>query len=493
MADINPTVRDPGPPLGSTADPVGYVPVSWMAVAAFATTAVFVIVLAVLSVTAWRSRSPLITPPLLALPCVAVVLAFAARRMVRTSEGTRTGDLFGFDLINGAWWGAVVVGLVYLTYMAAVNYSIQREAEAEVGRWVGLVLKDDLPRAFHRTRDPMERVSIAPDNGPVLENRYRTDWVAFRQCDLVRIANRNPGACEFIPGNLKDWSIKAGGAECVATGTIRCPEGLFPVYFPLKAVDIAGAEAAGGRQWQLIPPKTGFLREEPRITPYGWLVMDLQRQAREAAGAFLAISQNRGTRAFAAVEFAKLGGDPEFRLLTIDAGAARLAAVGIPAGLGWNIPDQVFAGTAAKLFRLPGGAVPSPNQMKAFLAIWNTAGVVPPGTRFRQSGDIYDTVSFTDSAVEVRVPVELPEVTAKGDMAARGRLVMVCSDPSVMADLKRLRAEANPDAGSLAPPVDPPRPRYPWRLEHIESDLKSVSSREADSGGGPPSGGPGGF
>ncbi len=490
MADSTPSVRDPGPPLGSTADPVGYVPVSWLAVAAFATFSVFLAVLVALAYTAWRSHSPLIAPQLLFLPAVAVVLAFAARRVVRNSEGTRTAELFNIDLVNGAWWGSVIVGLVYLTYLFAIDYSIKREAEGEVTRWVGLVEKDDLARAFHRTRDPAERASIAADNGAALEARYRQDWIAFTQTDLVRIAARNPGACNYVPGGLRDWSLKPGGIECVATGVLRCPEGEFPLQFPLKAMDLSGPDG-GGRQWQFLPNKNGFLREEPRLTPYGWLVLDIDRQGREFANEFFGVAQNKGVRPFAAVEAAGLVDDPAFRILREDAGAARLAAVGAAAGLGWNVPDELYAATAARLFRLPGGKAPSTDQSRTFLGVWNATGPVPPGNRLRESPDVNSLVHFTDTAVEVRIPTELPLASAKSDMAARGRLVFVCTDPALLAEVKQLRAEANPAAGSLAPPVGPARPKFAWRLDRIESDLRPVSARDAlPGGGGPPGGGP---
>jgi hypothetical protein len=454
---------------------------------------VFLAVLTAMGIAAWRSKAPLIAPQLLFLPAVAVVLAFAARRVVRNSEGTRTAELFGVDLVNGAWWGSVVVGLVYLTYLFAIDFSIQREAEGEVGRWVGLVLKDDLARAFHRTRDPAERASIAADNATALEARYRNDWVAFGQTDLVRIAARNPGAT-FVPGGLREWSIKAGGVDCVAAGTLRCPEGEFPLQFPLKAVDLAGPEG-GGRQWQFLPVKNGYLRDEPRLTPYGWMVMDVERQGREYAARFLGLAQDRSARVYAAAEFAGMIGDPAVRLLATDAGAGRLAAVGVPAGLGWNVPDEIFAATAGKLFRLPGGKAPSPEQSRGFLNIWTKEGPLPPGSRLRETPDVNALIAFTDTVVEVRIPLELPLPSAKTDVAARGRLVVVSTDPGLLAEAKRLRAEANPEAGSLTPPVDAARPRYPWRLDRIESDLRPVSAREAlPGGGGPPGpGGPPGF
>lgn len=494
MADPTPPVRDPGPPLGSTADPVGYVPVAWVAVAAFAVMTTFVLVLLVMAYTAWKSKSPLITPELLFLPVVAVVLAFAARRVVRNSEGTRTGELFGVDLIASAWWGAVVVGLVYLTYMAAVDYSVKREATAEITRWAKWVTDGDLTKAFHRTRDPAERAQMSPDDADGLEKRYRTEWITFHLADVPKIAARNPGACEFIPGGLKDWSIKPGGVECVATGVFRSPEGDFPVQFGMKAVDSVpgGGEAAAGRQWQVKIEPNGFLAAEPKITPYGWFLFDLQRQAREANGMFLVNAADRNVRPFAAVQAADLTKEPDFRWYTADAGAARLAAVGTPAGLGFTLPESVFTTTARRLLKLPGNKPPTPNVTRDFTATW--AGLAPPlipaGGRLKQTPDVHDLVSVTDAAIEVRVPVEIPTPGAKGDAVARGRVVLVCSDPAAVAEAKKLRAEANPAAATATPP-SAPRTLYRWRVDRIETDMRPFAP--AGEGPGGPGGGPPGM
>ncbi|QDU22410.1 hypothetical protein [Urbifossiella limnaea] len=493
MADTPPTARDPGPPLGSTADPVGYVPVSWMAVAAFVVTVIFVGVLAVLAVTSWKSKSPLIAPQMLFLPVVAVVLAFAARRIVRNSEGTRTGELFGFDLINAAWWGAVVVGLVYFTYLFAIEVAVRAEAESEVGKWVGQVLDEKLTPAFYRTRDPAERASMGPDNATALEARYKVDWVAFSQCDLVRTALRNPKACTYVPGGLRDWSIQAGGVACVATGTLVCPEGKFPMQFPLKAVDaVAGSEGSLGRQWQVVPSQNGFQRDDPQLTSYGWLVRDLQLQGRSVVQQFMADGRDRVFRPYAAYVHAGLAGDPDLRLLSPDGGATRLAGVGVPAGLGWQMPDHVFSVTAAKLFRLPGNKSPGADQSRQFFNVWNAGGIVPAGERLRNTPDVHELMTFTDSAVEVRVPVELPVESKKADLAARGRVVVECTDPALLADLKQLRASANPESGTISPPAGSgPRQGLRWRVVRVESDMRPVQTRESE--GPPGGGGPGGM
>src|SRR4051812_46102104 len=99
------------PSLPSTADPTPYVPVSWVAALAATFAATFVVSLLFLGIYAFKERKPLLEPGLLVMPVIAFVLCFAARRMIQNSEGTRTGQLYGVDLVNGAWWLSLVLGL----------------------------------------------------------------------------------------------------------------------------------------------------------------------------------------------------------------------------------------------------------------------------------------------------------------------------------------------------------------------------------------------
>ena len=127
------------PALASTADSIPYVPVSWMAVAAFTVASLFVAVLLALGVSAFLAKKPLIQDELLALPAVGIVLSFAARRVIRNSEGTRTGE----RLANSAWWICVIAGLGYAAYLAAIAYSIRRDAKSELEKWAASMLDPD--------------------------------------------------------------------------------------------------------------------------------------------------------------------------------------------------------------------------------------------------------------------------------------------------------------------------------------------------------------
>ena len=453
-----------GPVLPSTADEVPYVPVSWLAVGAAAVATAFALTLAAGAYVAKTERRPLLWEWLLLLPIGAVVLSFAARRVIRNAEGTRTGVAFGgVDLPNAAWWTSVVLGLGYAAYLFAINFSVGRDAQGEAEKWVASIQKGDLTRAFHRTRDPAERANTRADDAAALENRYRTEFVAFRQTDLVRLAARNPGRFEFAVGGMREWGLKTTGVDGVVAGTVSCPEGTFPVHLPLRGVEAgAGGVGVGGRQWQFNLPAAGagyVQRDQARLTPYGWLVFNLEQDGAHAA--LQAVRDPTGA-------------------------AARYAAVGVTAGMIWAPTPQFYKATADLLFRLPGGGDPPPAAKEKFLFAWGSYGVVPAGVRLRDSPDVNPLLSFTDAAVEVRLPVEIAVPSAKKDvLTARGRVVMACTDPAVVAEARQLREAADP-ARATATTDTPPR-RFDWKLVRIESDMRGLAPKPT----GPP--GPGGM
>ncbi|MDB5309552.1 MAG: hypothetical protein JWO38_3754 [Gemmataceae bacterium] len=497
------------PALPSTADAVPYVPVSWMAVSAMGTAALFVLILLVGGYGAWREKRPLLMDWALIFPVAAVVLSFAARRIIRNAEGTRTGELFGVELTNLAWWTALVGGLGYAAYLVAIETSIRQDAKGEVQRWADNILKGDDPaaltRAFHRTRDPNERALIGPDNRSALEARYRNEFIGFEQCDLVSLVKRNRGACQFSLGGMRDWAIKPSGVECTITGTVLCPEGAFPVNVALRGIETGTGEQAAGRQWQIMLTPAGYLaKQQARLTPYGWAVAQLEMSGSDFGRKFITISSTaRDARAFAYLEFARAETDPAFRPLTptgqfvraVSVGApAGLASFGLPVALAW-LPGPPFAEiTADRLFRLPGGGEPSVEQKQRFAFAWTTTGISRPGERLRDTTDVHEQLVLTDSAVEFRLPVEIPLPTPQGvTAAARGRVVIACTDPAVLAEVRKLRQSADPVNGvSSVFPESHLKP-ITWKLVRIESDLQPVTIRpQGGPGGGPPGAGPGG-
>lgn len=523
------------PSLPSTADATPYVPVSWMAVAAAVVAGTYVSCLLVFGYFAFVGKKPLLMVELLVLPAVALVLCFAARRMIRNSEGTRTGD----NLVNAAWWTSVILGLCYVAYLFAIGFAIRRDARGEVDKWMAQIKSgtdEDIGKAFHRTLAPGQRQSVAATDLDGMKTAFRDELLAFSTGDLVRLAQRNRDQFKFEIEGVT-WENRPGVVECRVTGTATCPEGTFPVLLPLRGLEgvtksdapgAAPAAAAAGRQWMIVrPPQGGFIDQARATrTGFGWLVAILESDGGLAGKAFLDY-QGAGPvgREYAHQVFVSAGGDRTgFNTQTVagllrnsfgwwDGAAARLMLRLGDAGYTDFVDNRFFKTTT--------GAEPSARDKRRFLEAWNGPGLRPAGDKLRdQAGNVPDkenVITFTGDAVEVRVPVEIPLLPqrADGDLpvnpedqrpgTARGRLVLTCADPHLLALVKRYRESANPATGTTDIPAelraeldryknakDPNRLALPWRVVRIESDLKSVVVLQQGKGGPPGGGMPGG-
>jgi hypothetical protein len=471
MADATPV-----PALASTADSTPYVPVSWMAVAAITVAGGFVIVLVLLGMSAFFAKKPLVQPELLAFPAIGIVLSFAARRVIRNSEGTRTGE----NLANTAWWTCLVVGLGYAAYLLAIDYSVRRDARTELVRWVeGIKAGDETSfnTAFLRTREPARRTGINPSDTAAIKGQFREDYIAFEQSDLVRLIRRNPGdASQFTPGAVKEWMHRPMGVECVYAGVLTCPEGTFPINVPLRGIEASTGGESLGRQWGVTLSPNGYIVADKRqLTRYGWLV-----EALEVSGARYGTQFITNARAgpvglaYSYQVMMRPNANIRFWDTSIQTVVPRCAVTG---GLGVLHPmtDDFHVYFRDQFFKLPGGGEPSAEFKRQFKVIWDTIGVLPPGERLRNSPDTNPIVKFTDAGVEVSVPCELPSPGVGGDLsAARARIVVVCQDPGLVAELKRLRDEANPTTGTAFPPDDIRQRDFRWHVVRIESDLAKV-------------------
>jgi hypothetical protein len=486
------------PVLPSTADPIPYVPVSWMAVAATTVASLFVAVLLILGVSGFVNKKPLIMPELLVFPVIGVVLSFAARRMIRNSEGTRTGE----NLANVAWWMCLVGGLGYTAYLWAIAYSVRRDAQGEVNRWVENVIREDpsdesFNLAFMRTLDPGRRASLDPRDTAKLRALFPDQYLMFEKCDLVRIARRNrgDGVCKFEPGGLRDWTYRPSGIDCVFVGTLKCPEGIFPVNVPLRGMDPPPGTEAAGRQWGIFVPASGFIvLDKVTCTRYGWLLRVLERSGGQSGGEFVtAAASGPAAVPYVYQVMVRPDSDREHWKRLLDSAWARLAVAGGP---GFVVPPYTREYTRdvpEHFFKLPGGGNPKDEQKKEFMRIWTTQGLLPPGTRLKGSPDTVPAIIVTETAIEVRVPCELPMVTSDGNpSAARGRAVVVCTDRGVIEELKRLRAEARPEEGTSSIPEEFRTREFKWRVDRVETDLSPVPiAMQRPGDGGPPGGPPG--
>jgi hypothetical protein len=132
----------------------------------------------------------------------------------------------------------------------------------------------------------------------------------------------------------------------------------------------------------------------------------------------------------------------------------------------YSVPDQFF--------KAVGGGEPTPEQRAQFKVIWETVGLMQAGGRLRNSPDTQSFVTVTDTAVELRVPCELPFPGQESNSAARGKLVLVSTEPELVKELNRLKSEANPENSSSTPSPDIGRREFKWRVVRLESDMVKV-------------------
>jgi hypothetical protein len=476
------------PSLPSTADANPYVPVSWMAVAAVVVAGLFALLLLAFGSFAFINKKPLLMEELLILPVIAIVLSFAARRMIRNSEGTRTGE----KLANTAWWMSLILGLCYVAYLFAFDLAIRQEARGEVDKWMDYVKKgtdEDILLAFHRTLPPGKRQSVGASDATQMQLLYRDDLLVFRNSDLLKLAQRNHDF-QFTPGAVT-WVYKPGAIEANVAGTVKCPEGTFPVSIALKGLEgVTAAEGGGGgRQWTVTRPQTGGFIDQALAarTRYGWLVLLLELDG-----------SNYGIQFIDHAALGPLGLPYVYRGFVVPNGD-RLGWGAVAADrilqLAFAVPAQAMNNAGYTdylehhLYKGRNGTEPSADKKAQFLTSWNTFGLRRAGDRLKDGGggpiDKESQITVTETAVQVRVPVEIPLLsTGSKHEVARGRVVVECTDPKLLAELKQLKEEAKPDQGTTSPPEDLGRRKISWRVLRIESDMVPVNII--------PPGGPGG-
>ena len=476
----------PAPALPSTADPIPYVPISWMAVAAITVAAIFVSILLVLGVVAFREKKPLIHAALLAFPVLGIVLSFAARRMIRNAEGTRTGE----NLANSAWWICLIAGLGYGAYLLAIDFAIRRDARNTLDRWIEKVKAGDdvsINDAFLRTRDPAQRSKISPDDTAQIYGRFRDEYIGFKQTDLIRLAQRNKGQCEITPEGVKEWTYRGEGIDCAFNGTMKCPEGKFPLVIGLRGAESTGGETVG-RQWGVIyTPNAGYIqRDQVSLTAYGWLMAALEESGSAFANQFLSsVRAGPGAIPYAYQAMIRTDSKLPFRTWQMAAGTlpGRIAVSGGLAATAPYTSDFVAYSFPDHFYKTVGGGEPSAEQRAQFKAIWETTGLMQAGGRLKNSLDNQPLLSVTESMIELRVPCELPFPGQETSSAARGRLVVVSTDPELIRELNQLRSEANPDNGTPIPPATITRRDFKWRLVRLESDMMKVQMQTQDRPG----------
>jgi hypothetical protein len=464
------------PRLPVTAEASSYAPYSFTAILAVGVAAVFAVVMVVFTVSAFVYSQPFVQPVLLVMPVAAVVLAFAARRQILGSEGTRAG----LQLASAAWWIAIVGGLGYTAYLAAVAFAVRQDAASQFDVWAKNVAEADpldpknpaLLRAFHATLPPARQQSLPPTQPDRILNEQREELAQFRTLDVIRLACRNRGATAFAAGGVQAWEQDAKGElNCKLGGTLRCPEGEFELAVPMGRMPVEGRPV-----WQIRPSNSGYL-VAGRLTRYGQLVRDLEYSAAGYVTQVVLpmLDQYRDSPSVVASLTRPPAGGMTPRERADRDRFVRVAAVG---GLGWTVPapDRVLT---HDLFA-PTDAAREATARQRFANAVRGGQFAPAGVLSQATGDTAPITTVTDKQVESRVAIEL-KVTA-AEQPCRGLVVLACDDPALIGKLNELRAAAGTDP--LAGFQRGAAGQVPWRVVRFESDMRPIPPRQGM--GGPP-------
>ena len=468
----------------------GYAPIAPLAVVALGLGCLYVVVLGYMQFASYRNGLPLTDTWLLFVPPVVVMLAFVARRQIRASEGTRTGERYA----NAAWWVAVVSGVVFLASLLGNNYTVQRDAKDVFLDWCKNLAELDafnpkdpnLSEAVWLILPPGTRPNAKKDAARI-EAAFADQLAGFRQTDLARVCMRNKGTLTFVPHGLRDWSVKASEIDCVLTATVTGPEGDYGLELPMRAA----VDDKGQRRWQVKPAgPEGFIKSR-NLTRLGWEALALEIDG-GSFGKELVIrlaSPGQGTVVY--LGYLQPGGDPNkaanainrFLLKTAEPLAAGGGGAAVPAGM--PVPHDWASTVTRTLFTKADGSPHSPADADRLFRMLNAGGqVMPAGSVLRGNPDVAPVMAVRPDGLECRFPVEMPLGSGPAPSGFKGRLVFTLPAADAGPYLTD-RAAGGGGPRTTEPPAELFNlPRRPWRLVRLETDLKLVNSDPPVNAGG---------
>jgi hypothetical protein len=481
------------PKLTHTADAQPYAPISLFAVAAAVSALIFAIIFILLALSSILKKQPLIMQELLFLPALTLVLAFAAFCHIRNAEGTRTGRLFGVNLVAMSAGIALLVGAGYAAYLGAIEFAVRKDAENVFLEWTSNLKELDaadpndtgIVRTVHRTLEPSAQQRIAATDVAGIRTAFGEQYMQLSQCDMVRICRRNPGKVEFKPLGLVEWVRKQQRVTCSLNADLISPEGVHTISLRMIAVIAPN----GQRLWGL-ENKPAYVTRR-RLTPYGKKVEELEIVGGLIAQRFIEpMGPQTHTRITNPEDL-----DAFHRRIYVDfmhnpyppAKDPPLVGVAMRTAIGSGIAsyEPLAIGYEQKLFNgifqpAVNTAGLSPDDKlkretdarEKFKAVWNGNRFMRPGSMLRSSKDVFPVLSLDDTGARCSVPVEfvLPGSETAAN-TARGRVILETTDPATLDELKTLRASADPRTAVEAGFPEVPKTIIPWRVVRIVSDM----------------------
>lgn len=479
------------PKLPSTSDSTGYAPYSFTAMLAAGVAGLFAVLLVILGLIAFLGTQHFVQPLMLAMPMIALVLSFAARRQIKSSEGTR----IGYSLCNFAWWVAMIGGMGYAAYLLGIGFAVRTDAAAAVKIWSDHVVKAELNNpndtefyeAFRGVAPPGRQASISYKSPTAIADTqkvWKEDLVIFRQVDVMRIAHRNKGAFEIVPGGLSQWVREPSGSlNCTMNAVMKCPEGQFELTLQM----VQGLNSQQEMAWQIVLQPQGFVKSA-KLTNYGFLIRDMETAAATYVYQdMLPVFGIGGQNAILLSTFAQPMGKSPHALSLIQKSFARVVAIG---GSGFIHPEpKDFSEQIVNQFFTPlDRSDASREKVKSdYSSVWRGGRISPPGTIIAENRDTAPVLTLTDKNATIKVPIELQVPNGESSQTGpRGAVVLVCDDPTFLLKLKEARVAAVSETPMEMQERKSELATIPWKLLKFESDMKPVEKKQA------PGGGPGG-
>lgn len=508
------------PKLNSATDATAarYAPLSGLAITALLVGVAFVLTLAGFALNAWLGGQPLLEGWLFLFPAAGIALAFIARRQIRNSEGARTGEGYA----NAGWWMCVVGGAIYLTYWVGTEVGVRSDAERNLTTWADKFRGGDpndpndpaVREAYLATLDPGQTGAFKSNPKLLQAPQYAMPLAKLRNSPLLLVSARNPEAT-LVPQGLREWkALPKGVVDCQVAGTLKCPEGEFPVL-----VEMQRTTTDTGRVWQVRPNQAFCDPDRGFRTRYGWLIAALDHDAHALTEQFvnvLRVFPPQFGQSAAVDGFISGRGNPAYVDALLKSTDGRLLVAGGAAVSGGNPDpgDAFFASgngqpmTNATRDR-PDGEKPTggldllrgvwadPTGTKLSPAWWSK--LTPEDAKVRNIVIEVERTADKKGIARIlfRVPVEFQpregEFLAKPGTFASGKLVFVLDDRTLLDELNAAHAAAAGEKPTRESPPDVVARRFPLRLLRLESDLVPVAAPApppSQPGGQP--GGPGG-
>jgi hypothetical protein len=271
------TTPPPAAPVSKSA--TTYNPLSKLAVLGLSCAGLYAGIVVMSALVAVTSGTPLFLPDwLLFLPLAGAGLSLLASWLIRTSEGTLSGEKL-------ARWGlllSVVAGLGYGAYYLATGLAIQQQAnhfllvKGEEGGFFELIQKGDLNKAFLLTQRWRVRNGIDPNNPkqmqqfelPPDDKSPRGPLPMFAEDDIVQmIIQAGQEGKPVQPLGVRSWKYVGKEYHVERNYRIESEEVTVDIVVPVQSND-NDVPPGEPRRWTVLWREVQFA-EHFKLTPLG--------------------------------------------------------------------------------------------------------------------------------------------------------------------------------------------------------------------------------